>query len=514
MKVVIYSQDFESSPSLRIGSLQTVDGNTFARSSLTISKSYVEIKLPSLQLEKENQYTVTFDYKVAPGGVYDYSTFKISFFDSIGYTIVSAPGVNPNDYWRALPAWQTASFTFSLSNTVDFSRIEFATTARQQPAFDIDNILITTMQLGDDPEDITSVDLEIKAVSGNTAPVIYANGRNQLPVEIIAKAMKENTDGSEVILNFSHETWLHILNLRHAESDMLLARHGSTGWCFTDTENDYSREVSEENNAGRISPCSVEYLNNGDTLITLYVYTDEISKKRIAVSIDTDGGKHFTTADNASGAERSSVTVQAIQPITYLKEDLIQDLVTDLGKTRVSMQYCGDGNCWSQDIEAHYDNFYFSVKYRIQNYTIHNYGGDGNTDAGYPNRISQYWTYSNDQHMLVANPSYLPAGEDTCGFVGVASWTDTLTIDNKVDYSLFLKFRYNDRPDTVCWTHFAFAASDVWPLPDGVGLNVKDTNLHEYTLEPWFEFYDLYGNYGAFNIRYNATSHEIEVDQR
>lgn len=168
------------------------------------------------------------------------------------------------------------------------------------------------VKLEDTPDDITSVDLTIRAVSGNLSTVIYANGRNQLPVEIIAKAMKENPDGSETILKFTTETWLHILNLRHAESDEKLSKQGNTGWCFTSSVNEYSREVPTGNSA-----TEARYREPGDKLIQLYVYTDDISTKRIAVSIDTDGGRHFTTADNASGAERCSVNVRAIQPVDY-----------------------------------------------------------------------------------------------------------------------------------------------------------------------------------------------------
>lgn len=362
----------------------------------------------------------------------------------------------------------------------------------------------------DSPEDITSVDLTIRAVSGNIAPAIYANGRNQLPLEIIVKASKENADHTESVLQFSKNIWIHLLNLRHAESDTQLTRQGTTGWCFSATENDYSRElIAREYSA---EPC---HRQPGDTLITLYVYTDEISIMRIAASIDTDGGKHFSTADNSTVVERSSVAVRAFQPVSYLKEDIIQDRVTNQGKTQAVMHYSGDNATWSKNFDAHYDNIYFSIKNKICHYGVYNYGADGQQDMNYPAKIAQYWVLNNDQHMLIANSSDLPEGEGNNGFYGRASWPETLSAHlSKAVYDLFLDYKYNDRPNTVCWTHLSFSASDEWILPKDMALHVNDTELHQYNLNPWFDFYDLYGNYASFTIHYNPDSHEIEVDNK
>lgn len=207
----------------------------------------------------------------------------------------------------------------------------------------------TDRKVYDSPDDITSVDLTIRAVSGNPNPVIYANGRNQLPVEIIAKAMKENPDGSETILKFTAKTWLHILNLRHAESDEKLIRQGSAGWCFTASANDYSREVINGH-----SLTEPRYMEPGDELMALYIYTDDISTRRIAVSIDTDNGKHFTTADNASGAERCSVGVHAIQPINYSNVQNLK-IIPDSWVTRISpLKYKDqeEGIIWANEHEG------------------------------------------------------------------------------------------------------------------------------------------------------------------
>lgn len=130
--------------------------------------------------------------------------------------------------------------------------------------------------------------------------------------------MKEDEDGNEVTLNFSNDEWVHILNLRHAESGEKLTRQGSSGWSFTSNENAYAREIAGSTTAdGSSFTPAVRLSVSGSTLIKLYIYTDDVNTKRIAVSIDTDNGKHFTTADNATGAEKSSVTVRAVTPVNY-----------------------------------------------------------------------------------------------------------------------------------------------------------------------------------------------------
>ncbi|PKF49862.1 hypothetical protein [Enterovibrio nigricans] len=166
----------------------------------------------------------------------------------------------------------------------------------------------------DSPDDISSVELSIYAASGNTQPVIYANGKNQLAIDIKAKATKENDEGDEVVLHFSDDDWRHIVNLRFADSDKKLNWGGSSGWCFTNIKNDYAREVMTEESQ-RSDVDIVE--NDGSVIIGMYLYTDDVNTKRIAVSIDTDNNKHFTTADNATGAEKMSIPVKAVEPIRY-----------------------------------------------------------------------------------------------------------------------------------------------------------------------------------------------------
>lgn len=162
----------------------------------------------------------------------------------------------------------------------------------------------------DNPNDIASMDtLKIQTSSGNISPKIYANGRNQLPIEITAKA----SDKDNKVLNFSKETWIHILSLCFAESDEKLGWKGNSGWCFTEMKNDYSKEIQMLSSTNPL----FSVRDDGTVIIIMYVYTDDINTKRIAVSVDTDNGKHFTTADKVSNTEKMSVTIKAIPAVNY-----------------------------------------------------------------------------------------------------------------------------------------------------------------------------------------------------
>lgn len=361
----------------------------------------------------------------------------------------------------------------------------------------------------DNPNDIESVELIIQAASGISSPVIYANGRNQLAVQIIAKATRKNDDDEDVVLNFAHGTWAHILNLRHAESDQKLTWKGSSGWCFTDKENDYTREVTVSALEEQPIIPLADVAESGSTLFLMYVHTDEISTKRIAVSIDTDNGKHFTTADNASGAEKSSVAVRAIQPFIYSKNDITIDIVKKKGESTAKLEYSSFfDKIVTEEFDCYYDNIYISSnKAQFKNCDVHSYGGGGE----YPLRVAQNWAVNNDQHMLIANPPAYPKGEATLGYHGTTSYSLT---SSPLDYHLFQNFVYNDRPNSICWTHFFFATSKKWYVMPTKTLDVNGGNFSWINFDSWFDFYDVYGNYGQFNIKYDSSSKEIEITSR
>lgn len=268
----------------------------------------------------------------------------------------------------------------------------------------------------DDPNDISSVELIVQAASGNTSPIIYANGRNQLKLEIIATAKKKNNLDDDVMMNFSDDTWMQILSLRHAESDKELNWNGSSGWCYTFTENEYSRELITSAHAGKIlDKVHTEVLKDGRKLMAVYVYTDDVNVNRIAVSIDTSNGKHYTTADNANGDTRSSVKVSAIQAVSYHNGEnisIIEDSSTHISD---SLHYT------SHILASSYDHYngqalrtIFRLKSKLGHYFLVN-------DVSYKPLTNSSLSSSFDNHWNVRGFGSISEDSDTgkpCSVIG------------------------------------------------------------------------------------------------
>lgn len=174
---------------------------------------------------------------------------------------------------------------------------------------------------------ITSVELRIQAASGSNSPAIYANGLNRLDVEILAKAIMQDPDtGDDIVLNISEAEWLRHLTLTHAPTDDPLNKEGREGWCFSESSNEFTREIPGSVTAEEAAIIQNGRLNNalasGLTSVSLYLYTYDVNAKRISVALDLDDGRHFTTSDLSEGSEKMSVTVNAITPINYNKAEL------------------------------------------------------------------------------------------------------------------------------------------------------------------------------------------------
>lgn len=351
----------------------------------------------------------------------------------------------------------------------------------------------------DNPNDINSLStLKIQAVSGNLSPSIYANGRNQLPIQITVKAV--NKEGNP--LKFSNEAWIHILNLRHAESDTKLSWQHRSGWCFTDVENQYSKEIQLGSHRSK------RFLSgeDGTAIIILYVYTDDINTKRIAVSVDTDNGKHFTTADIPSGTEKMSVTVGAIQKIIYRKDMLTITPIYGLEKGVNKVIY-SDGD--KREFYCHYDNYYITIPLPILNIFTYNYGGGVRDEYGkiYPKWVCAYNTNDNDQHMIVAHPGDRKKGTETFGFEGTAT---LLGSGVGAIFDLTKKVTFNEHDNAACFTQIAFQTSKAWRLNNGQDLN----NFTPYGFDTWFELYDIYGNYGKFSVGFTDDNKYINITDR
>lgn len=356
----------------------------------------------------------------------------------------------------------------------------------------------------DNPNDIDSMDkLKIQTVSGSISPKIYANGRNQLPIEITAKAI----DKDDRVLKFSHETWIHLLNLCFAESGEKLSRKGNSSWCFTEVKNDYSKEIQISYPTNSL----FNVTDDGTVIIIMYVYTNNIDIKRIAVSVDTDNDKHFTTADNATGAEKMSIPVAAVNEIIYHKDSLIIIPVHEIGKKKNNATiFTVSGVTTSTRVkpfDCHYDNYYITVPFGIMHANTYAYG----SVEGEIKWICAYDSEHDNQHFIIAHP-FNKKGTETFGFTNTASWQhygfgEPTLYDGKFDLTQNVTF--NEMQNHICFTQMAFNTGDGWEVPDGQGLDRRP-----FIFDTWFELYDIYGNYGKFSVGFTDDHKSVKITDR
>lgn len=348
----------------------------------------------------------------------------------------------------------------------------------------------------DDPNDIDSVSLTIQTQSGTATPVIIANGRNQLPIEIIAKAMKHDKSGRETVLRFSDETWTRIVNLRYAETDELLLRNGSNDWCFTNIANDFSREVvanewaicepdRPKNDAGVALPQN----NDGSKTMLIYVYTSVSEGRRVAVSIDTDNGKHFTTADDASGAEKMSVPVTALASRPYQASD-IERSSNEIGKGQAT--YSRDQYVY---LTTRQTNIYFSPKTKsrkITSFAFEQYAEHDND-----HQLSAHWFFYSFEQALYVGWAW-PFGEQSSRCITIfdkSNDTFSQTIDAGRDGCVavtVMEFTANDTVDYV---------SDVFNPGESF-----------YDFGCKVNIFDQYGEEGRFKVKYGDSTVWFEDD--
>ncbi|QLK87601.1 hypothetical protein E3U36_04565 [Arsenophonus endosymbiont of Aphis craccivora] len=346
----------------------------------------------------------------------------------------------------------------------------------------------------DNPNDIDILStLKIQAVSGNLSPSIYANGRNQLPIEITAKAV--NKDGNP--LKFSNETWISILNLCFAESDKKLSSKGNSGWCFTEVENEYSVELQPGSHRSKRLTTG----EDGTAIIILYVYTDGINTKRIAVSVDTDNGKHFTTADIPSGAEKMYLTIISHPKINYsnrnnirITEGSFEDInnsvpwASRFGKPIFKEHH--DGTCKRKFVEIHPAMGGQFKKHKIIYTTVTNY------DVSNSYFVWAEHTFVPDENVscfnIIQGPHY------PCAVIGRG--------ENFNDYQINLWYNAKNQIniggsvmlESTSYLLYKFT------MPSA---NCSPLFWHNLIYHPEVRVTDFYGNEGTITLTFNDTDH-------
>lgn len=377
---------------------------------------------------------------------------------------------------------------------------------------------MTEATQSDNPNDIDSLStLKIKAVSGNLSPSIYANGRNQLPIQITVKAV--NKAGNP--LKFSNETWISILNLRFAESDKKLNRKGSSGWCFTEVENEYSKEIQPGSHRSK------RFLSgeDGKAIIIMYVYTDDTNTKRIAVSVDTDNGKHFTTADIPSGAEEMYLTIISHPKISYSNRNNIRITEGGFAEINNSLPWISrfgpniykehhDGTCNRKFVEIHPAMGGQFKKHEIISKVVSNYDVSSNRRFAWFESLSGSHEYI-QCFGIIQGPEYpfavIGRGEDFNDYQ-INIWYDAkkqiyifggVTLESTSYFYVFTpyvtEYHQNDEdngiPRLVLYK---------FTMPSA---NCSQLGWHNCIYRPEVIVTDFYGNEGTITLTFNDKDH-------
>ncbi|MEU1284173.1 hypothetical protein [Kitasatospora sp. NPDC005856] len=148
--------------------------------------------------------------------------------------------------------------------------------------------------------------------TGQPACDIYANGLNRISVTVFINPIDADHNSVEVDpKHLAANTWL----INYA-TQAKLNRDGSSGWCYTDTPNQF----------GAIPNPSTTHEAKGDGYeVTFYIYCtpDAPSDQEIGVLVHTDTGKDVYNSD--SGDWHTPVTFTALPTFTYKKGDITWD---------------------------------------------------------------------------------------------------------------------------------------------------------------------------------------------
>ncbi|KAG4067229.1 hypothetical protein HA402_000220 [Bradysia odoriphaga] len=355
----------------------------------------------------------------------------------------------------------------------------------------------------DNPKDINEVELKIKSVTGNPNPEIYANGRHQLPILIEAKAIaRVQATGEDKILKFERDTWIHLLNLRYADTDEKLNWRGSSEWCYTQTPNEFSGGFKDE---------GFVVTGSGSIIIKFFVYVYGVGSKRIAVSIDTDNGKHFTTADTAAGVEKMSLLVTAVSAVNYFRSDLN---VVNIKSETIKAEHVDDRDYQVQIItlDHYYENYYIGFKSNvgIVKAEIH-IDGAGDEDRKW---IAVYQLDEDkNTHLIALHPfdnikKTAGIGFDNFGRVGAGGGL------------LFKKLRlkqeitFNDRIGLFCLSYMFFKTNVDPNTVIGNLMAMGKNDVDPFSLPSWFEIYDEHGNSGRFKVDFAEKNKSVEITDK
>ncbi|MEV6978546.1 hypothetical protein [Kitasatospora sp. NPDC093806] len=316
--------------------------------------------------------------------------------------------------------------------------------------------------------------LSIILVSGDDTCDIYANGWNRIGVMI--SVAPTDDDGEPVEVDPSH--LLNRLWLIDYVTESTLNWKGSSGWCYTDRENEFTAIPGLSGERAEVS------FEDGTQRVTFYVYcAPGVSPQSIGVQVRTDTNDVIKSSYNGDFHEKVKLIPRTA--VTYKLADV------DWDYAHTSTKYGGD----KQYVTTDAWNYYLSLK-SVENYFVTFSVHDYFTSSGYDGQFSSRIPGDNGRDDFYGGYVWHREPHGSAYYVENDGRSEATIVNfpdgNKWwDYAKIYDRSYPERYLCFSWVH-STTGGNGWHIPNG-----PLTNWHVWC-HPKIVAYDRYGNSGTF----------------
>ena len=304
-------------------------------------------------------------------------------------------------------------------------------------------------------------------IQGNDT-VIYANGRMQVSVNIIVKAI-DSSNNTPYTLSENTLAGIELVDYYNTGATL------NGGWTYTKTENEYAhvfptgrsgehdkddRHDADRDDTGKISFTGDD--RSGIQTLRYWVSSTKVESKNIGARMQMPGGSWVNTHSNQFD---SQVTIRAATPVTYTMSNVTFD-----------RQDTANGKGWDQD------NYYLTTKvHAVKSTSIFAYKNENYNVVGMRQAISCHHRSKRNVYI-----QYMwPFGTQSTVQLGITHHEDGRPRSNPAP-----TVRIREQGGAMCFTR-------MW-------IENTDCNFsHDWWFEPYCIIYDTYGNSGQFNVHAN-----------
>ncbi|PWY92310.1 hypothetical protein BO70DRAFT_357428 [Aspergillus heteromorphus CBS 117.55] len=319
--------------------------------------------------------------------------------------------------------------------------------------------------------EVTSFSVQTSTADGRS-DALYANGRMQVPVIVVIRAVTEGTF-SPYQLTTAELQRILLVDYHNTASEI-------TGdWFYSRIENEFAHTLT-----GGRDPAQ-PILEPGAQAVFLWVSTTRIANRNIGARITQPNGTIITTN---SSSFNSQVTLTGMTPLSYNTNNVsIRREDTEEGTWRFDIVSSGtvvssSANRWDQD------NYYITLDNHqvLLKADVYGYDATGSQNGVHSDpRLANSFAYYSEANMNLSIFYFWPVGPEATKAVGAyreLNWTSSY----KFVANAFASIRVNQTRNALCLTRMLFVGGSnaLWG--------------QEWSMDTWFRLYDQFGNSGDF----------------